>query len=338
MKPIDTKPPLACLQPTHRPTPAVVDSTVRHPGRLNAAARILMAAAMVMLLPWAGAAAAAGAPEPPAGNDPGGVSAASGWQITFGPGGHLYPVAIANPVRPRFGILQAWFNDSDIPDAGDERSIISLGGRLGFLRFSPADKPDRGFQLDVEAGFQGVFDHDQSLDNIGWDGFYGVLLSWSNGAGLAGQTGIKHDSSHVGDEYAERTGRTRINYTRGEYVLGLSLAGRTLWRIYGEGGYAYDRRNKQLQAPWRLEAGLEFQDPQRFWGGRFGWYAAADFTWYEESDWSTDVTIQAGLMVARKALFRKFRLGLEYRTGRSVLGEFFRSDETYLALGLWCDF
>jgi hypothetical protein len=265
------------------------------------------------------------------------ASTSSGWRLGFGPGGRLYPLYIANPIRPQMGIARAHFSESDIPDAGDDRYIIRLGANVGFLRYSPVDKPGSGFQLDVEAGFIGAFDIESSLDNIGWDGLYGVLLSWGNGEGFAAQTGIKHVSAHVGDEYAERTGRQRINYTRGEYVLGLSLAGQKYWRVYGEGGYAYDQRNEELQEPWRLEAGLEITDPYRFWGKRFGWYAAADFNWYEESDWSTDITVQTGLLVARERLSRTFRLGLEYRTGRSLLGEFFFRDETYISLGLWVD-
>ncbi len=292
---------------------------------------IILITALVMVL--AGPACRAEEPR----NEDRGASTASGWQLEFGPGGRLYPIYIANPIRPQMGIARAYFSESDIPNAGDERYIIRLGANVGFLRYSPADKPDSGFQLDVEAGFIGAFDIESSLDNIGWDGLYGVLLNWSNGEGLAVQTGIKHVSAHVGDEYAEETGRRRINYTRGEYVLGLSLAGEKFWRIYGEGGYAYDQRNAQLQDPWRLQAGLEFTDPQRFWDRRFGWYAAADLNWYEESDWSTDLTLQAGVIVAREKLFRTFRFGLEYRNGRSLLGEFFFQNETYVSLGLWCD-
>ena len=297
-------------------------------GRARRSAAMSIIAALTFIV----AAAAAQAEESQKEDDS--VSNASGWQ--FGPD-RLYPIYIADPVRPQMGIARAWFSESDIPMAGDERYIIRLGANVGFLRFSPNGNPDSGFQLDVEAGFNGMFDLDNSQDNIGWDGLYGFLLNWSNGRGFAVQTGIKHVSSHVGDEYAERTGRQRINYTRGEYVLGLSLAGLENWRIYTEGGYAYDQRNKVLQEPWRFQAGLEFQDPNRFWGKRFGWYAATDFKWYEESDWSTDLTAQIGFIVVREKLLRNFRLGVEYRNGRSLLGEFFFRDETYVSLGLWVD-
>ena len=333
---------------SNRPNPATGKRKRSSARRWPGPAVHRIAAAVVACLVFTAAAATAYPEDLP--KNSGGAADSSEWRLEFGPGGQLYPIYIANPIRPQMGIARAWFSDSDIPNAGDERYIIRLGANVGFLRYAPwlvypwfpedpapAGRPDSGFQLNVEAGYLGMFDLESSQDNIGWDGLYGVLLAWSNGEGLAAQTGIKHVSSHVGDEYAENTGRTRINYTRGEYVLGLSLAGEKFWRVYGEGGYAYDQRNEQLQEDWRLEAGLELTDPHRFWNNRFGWYAAADFNWYQESDWSTDITVQTGLLVAREKLFRTFRLGLEYRKGRSLMGEFFFRDETYISLGLWCD-
>jgi len=38
----------------------------------------------------------------------------------------------------------------------------------------------------------------------------------------------------MGAEYAENTGRIRINYTRGDVLIGASLAGFKYWHIYGE--------------------------------------------------------------------------------------------------------
>ena len=191
--------------------------------------------------------------------------------------------------------------------------------------------------MDVEAAFLGQFDADHSQDNIGWDGIWGLALTWADGAGLAAKLATQHDSSHVGDEYAERTGRERINYTRAEVVFGLSLAFFTQWRVYGEAGYAYDMRNVELQEPWRVEGGLEFEDAHRFWKGRLGYYAAIDVTAYEESDWHSDITLQAGLLLPVTGLVRTYRFGLEYRDGRSIIGEFFQDKETSWALGLWVD-
>lgn len=259
------------------------------------------------------------------------------WRAVFSPGSDLYPRYIANPRRPMISLSRLWIIDSSISQAGENRLMFRLGGRYGFFRFHPNNEPDRGFQFDLEGAFLGVFDIDNSLDNIGWDGLYGALFTWVNGKGLALKFGTKHDSSHVGDEYAERTGRQRINYTREEVLLGASLAELKYWRIYGETGYAYDMRNKVLQKPWRLEGGIEFEDSRRWWNGQAGYYAALDVTSYEESDWQADVTIQAGLVIPVRNLSRTYRFGLEYYNGRSLIGEFFLFDESYFSLGFWMD-
>jgi hypothetical protein len=259
------------------------------------------------------------------------------WRGVFSPGSLLYPPYIANPIRPMIAVNVVSVSDNDIFDSGDDRYIIRLGARVGFFRFHPAGDSSKGFQIDLEGAFLGVFDRDNSLDNIGWDGVYGALFTWSNGEGFGAKLAIQHDSSHVGDEYAERTGRQRINYTRQEYAFGLSLAGFQHWRIYGEAGWAFDIRNEELQEKWRVEGGLEFEDPDRFRNGKVGYYAAVDVMSYEESDWKAEVTVQAGLVIPVTDPNRTWRFGLEYRKGRSVIGEFFQSRESSIAFGLWLD-
>jgi hypothetical protein len=259
------------------------------------------------------------------------------WRGVISPALDLYPAYIANPRRPTMSIRRLAVSDSEIPEAGDTRYMLDLGGRWNFLGIYPAGQPDRGFQLGIEAAFLGQFDADHSLDNIGWDGVWGLLLVWANGQGFAAKLSAEHDSSHVGDEYAERTGRKRINYTRAEWVGGLSYTFLNYFRLYGEGGYAYDLRNEDLQEPWRFEGGLEFQDANRFWKSRLGYYAGIDVVAAEELDWQADITVQAGIVLAAKRLARTHRIGIEYRDGRSLIGEFFQAEESYWAFGLWVD-
>ena len=251
------------------------------------------------------------------------------WVGVINPGSDLYPRYIADPIQPGTSISRLRVTDSDISEAGDSRYMIRVGGHWGLLRIHPKDEPDQGFQLDLEAGFLGQFDIDYTLDNIGWDGLWGVLLTWGNGKGLAAKLATQHVSSHVGDEFAERTGRKRINYTRAELVFGMSLSFLKLWRLYGEAGYGYDLRNTELQEPWRVKGGLEYEDANRFWKGRAGYYAAIDVTTTEERDWQRDISIQAGLVLPVGGAVRTYRFGLEYRNGRSVIGEFFQNDETF---------
>lgn len=253
------------------------------------------------------------------------------------PGKHLYPAYIADPLYPRTAMNAPSYRDSEIPNAGDQRFIFRIGARLGLLRISPVDNWDEGIQLNLHSAFLGMFDRDHSLDNIGWDGLYGIDLSWRKSARLSFKLGINHDSSHVGDEFAERTGMRRINYTRQEYVLGVRFSGREHVRVYSEAGWAFDLRNEDLQKAWRIQTGIEFVDDDGLWNGQMGYYAAMDLTAFEESDWNPDVTVQSGLVVPVHRINRTFRMGLEYRDGRSLIGEFARYEETYWTLGLWID-
>jgi hypothetical protein len=259
------------------------------------------------------------------------------WRGTGFPPTDLYPRYIADPLEPSLSMQYLFVSDSDIPDTGDSRFLFNLGGRFGLIRFYPGEQADTGFQIDVQAAFIGMFDNDNSQDNIGWDGIYGVLLTWADGRGTAAKFGLRHDSSHRGDEYIERTGLTRINYTREEILLGFSRNLFSDWRIYGEGGYGIDLRNDDFQEPWRLQGGLEYEDNDRLWGGRMGWYAAADLTSYEENDWDLNVSVQAGLVAPIRNQTGRFRFGGAYYNGRSILGEFSQFDEEYFSVGIWVD-
>ncbi|MGB7919967.1 MAG: DUF1207 domain-containing protein [Desulfobacterales bacterium] len=259
------------------------------------------------------------------------------WRGIFAPGSDLYPRYIADPLQPTMAMQYLIIFDSDIPNTGDSRFLYNLGGRFGLVRLYPNNRTDAGFQIDVQAAFLGMFDIENQTDNIGWDGLYGLLLTWADGQGTAVKVAIQHDSSHIGDEYIESTGRTRINYTREEVVLGLSRKIISDLRVYGEGAYGYDLRNTEIQDPWRLQGGLEYKDDDRFMSGRLGWYAAVDMTFYEENDWDLNLSIQAGLVAPIRNLARTFRLGVGYYNGRSILGEFSQFDEEYFSFGLWVD-
>jgi hypothetical protein len=261
----------------------------------------------------------------------------SGWSLTLSPETELYPRSIADPRRPGLAVTYGHYIRSEIPDAGNSRLSIRMGGSYGLLRLHPSGEPGRGLQLDAAANFLGQFDLDHSLDNIGWDGLYGLFFTWADGGGWALKFGAHHDSSHVGDEYAERIGRRRVGYTREETVLGVSRAFSRHWRLYGEAGRAYHRSNKELMDLWRGQLGLEYESPRRLWNGRMGWYAAADCSFFQENDWRGNIALQLGLVIPQEDIGRRYRFGVEYYRGRSVIGEFFQNDEASISVGFWWD-
>jgi hypothetical protein len=263
-----------------------------------------------------------------------GRSACSGDLVLF-PAGDVYPPYIADPHRVGFGAQWLAFTRTDIADSGDDRVALRAGGRFGIVRLNPGGRADRGWQLSVEGGFNGQFDIDHSLDNIGWDGRYGLMLTTRQTENAAFRFAVLHDSSHVGDEYGERTGRRRIGYTRHELAAGLSWHPLPSWRTYVEGGRAYQLSNDELQEPGRIQAGVEYESGPGFWNGAAGWYAAADASAMEERRWRTDICVQTGLVW--RSGERTWRFGLEWYNGRPPIGEFFKNTEKYISLGLWID-
>jgi hypothetical protein len=221
------------------------------------------------------------------------------------------------------------------PDTGAQRVGLKLGSRFGLLRLHPEDDPQGGWQLDIEAGFLGQFDLDHSLDNLGWDGIYGFLASTRLGRGVSLQLGAKHVSSHVGDEYAERTGRRRLGYTREELAAGLAWNGERGALLYGEAGWRYRKKELLGEDRGRLQLGGELHRPVSGRRAGLGWYGAANLEANEERDWRLDTSLQVGLRVPSEN--RLWRIGVAVNDGRMPLGEFFRFDERTLSLGLWLE-
>ena len=294
------------------------------------------AAALVLLL----SGRPAPAEDPPAGATPGDdlgdpvIELRSGRTIVLFPADDVFPVYVADPHRPGNAITVHFYTHTEISDSSDVRTGLKAGGRFGILRVDPAVPGGRSWQLSIDAGLDAQFDSYHKLDGIGWDGNYGLTFTTASGGPWSLKLGILHCSSHVGDEYAERTGRRRIDYTREEAALGLGFRLSRSWRAYGEVGVAYKQITEE-QAPWRAEAGLEYDSRPKLFGGRFAWYLALDLAAWEERDWRLDVALQGGIKA--KMHGRTWRIGGEYSNGRPPLGEFFQDTEARFTLGLWVD-
>lgn len=274
---------------------------------------------------------AAGAPghdEPPAAGD------VQHW--VFFPDDDIDPQYIADALRPQSAVILAGYPSSEIPDSGDLRFLLRLGGRYSIARRHPAGLPDRGFQIDFEGGYFGQFDIDSSLDNIGWDGLFGLRFSYKGDGPWAFSLASRHDSGHVGDEYAEKTGRQRIDYTREEIAVGASWAPNASWRAYMEAGWAY--HVPESGEPYRVQVGVEHIGCEGLFKGDFPWYAALDTTIYKESDLRVRASAQLGLIFPTHRGTNRYRAALELVSGRSVLGEFSMHDESYIGLGWYFDF
>lgn len=256
-------------------------------------------------------------------------------EYRFVPETHLYPFYLADPYRSVFALQRMTALDSQIPQAGDQRWGLRLGGVFGLVRLHPAGDPERGWQLDFEGGVRGLFDVDNSTDNIGWDGVYSLQLAWKPDASVAWRFALHHNSAHIGDEYAERTGAERLDYTREEFRVGVAVGLDRRWTGYADVGRGHTLRNGEIQKPWRAQTGLQYTHPPALFGGALGAYGAVDVNAFEENDWDPAVSMQAGIYLP--APHQVWRAGVELYDGRSTLSEFFQRDERYVLLGLWLD-
>ena len=274
----------------------------------------------------------------PAAEDPhsaGNVKLDSGRSFKWLPQGDLYSGYVADPHRNGFGFRGMFLIDDSIEDAGDTRAVGKLGGRFGLVRMHPEGRPDLGWQVSFDGGFEGLFDVDSSLDNIGWDGTFGWYLNHTRESGWSIKFAWTHISSHLGDEYIESTGRLRIDYTRREWLFGASRKLGKSWRVYGEIAYGVNPGNDDLQEPGRWQAGFEYDRPRSLWGTKIGWYSALDLQAMEERSWRLEHAYQLGFTLP--AGKRTHRAGLEYYDGRALIAEFFQKTESYVAIGLWLD-
>ncbi len=258
----------------------------------------------------------------------------SGTTFKLFPSGDVYPVYVADPHRPTNAITEMFYDNVRIEDTDTPRSGLNAGGRFGILRIDSGKPGGRSWQVSISAGIDAVFDSQHKLDAIGWDGNYGLTVTTATGGPFGFKVGVLHQSSHIGDEYAARTGRERINYTREEVVVGMSWRVRPRLRAYGETGVQYIGRS-EAQEPWRYELGLEYESRPKLWGGRFAWYAAGDLSSMEERDWRLDNALQAGLVTRSDG--RTYRLGVGWTDGRPPLGEFSFYTEQWLTFGFWID-
>lgn len=251
----------------------------------------------------------------------------------------MFPVYIADPYRPAFSAQNVVLEEAPGAEISKHRFDLKIGGPLVMAEWSQGDarsaRQRRGYQFVIEAGFHGQFDVSNSQDNTGWDGIYGFYGLYRPAPTLAFRAGIHHISSHIGDELIERSGRTRINYTRQELRLGMAWQPGPRLSAYLDGGYGTDLRNDELQQPWRVQAGAQYESQTRWWHERIGWYAALDLSAFEEDSWRRNITVQGGVVLPVEA--RRLRIGLEYYDGRGQIGELNDLEERYLGLGVWLD-
>jgi Protein of unknown function (DUF1207) len=251
----------------------------------------------------------------------------SEWQAGLLPGGVLFKPLIADPRWPHFSA--AWQHYLDDRQFSNVASV-TFGESFAFYR-------DRiggaWWEVGLHAGVFSVFDIDaDSFDLINADYLVGVPLSLRY-EDFTAMFRVFHQSSHLGDEFLLRTRTNRINVSYESIDLKLSYeAFGDLVRLYAGGGYLFHQTPSNLD-PLSVQYGLELRSPWPARDSRWRPIAAVDVQQREENNWTADISARAGIEIEGVLLTRKLQILLEYFSGHSPNGQFYKDKVQYIGLG-----
>jgi hypothetical protein len=252
------------------------------------------------------------------------------WKVDLLPHGLIYHSYLAGGRESRFGSVIAW------QEGHGWVWDIALGGRVGLIRYGPADSVGpAGIQLDAEGAAFPRLDLENDRDLAAADFRFGVPLTFGNSQ-WAWKAAYYHLSSHLGDELIVRMpGISRINYVRDAMVVGTSFSAIPAIRLYAEAGYAFNTSGGSQ--PWEFQGGAEWMPLGLDWKGPVP-FLAVNGRIREEVGYGGNLIAQAGLAWRSHSGESLFRLGAHYFNGKSDQYEFFREFEEQIGFGLWYDY
>ncbi|HSJ23228.1 MAG TPA: DUF1207 domain-containing protein [Longimicrobiales bacterium] len=255
---------------------------------------------------------------------------------------------LADPMAPRIsvGLMRTTllatqgperdpFELADADGAADEYvAAVGVGAVLPLVQLAVWD--GGGAILTVEGRVFARFRIElPRRDDMGQDWYVGgaVEAGWPR---VAARLGVLHRSSHIGDEFADNTGASRIEFG-GEQLDGMvayDVPG--VARLYGGGAWVFrsyldwEPRLRALRVRDRalLQFGLD-REWQPWSDPRFHAFAGADYYSAERTGWHPAFAAAAGVGVRTT---RSLRLTVRAFDGMSHMGEFFLTPERYISL------
>ena len=259
-------------------------------------------------------------PIPPMPNDP--LASKDKWVGTVLPRGVLYQPYLADPRQARSSVK--------FSIAGSDGSNAKIENTFGLVRSIVRwQEGDEAYEIEFEAAAFSRFDTKEHWDLDATDYRFGFPFVYRSGD-LAYKFHLWHLTSHLGDEFIERTGRKRDSYHLNEAAFGVSWDPEESLRLYGEVGLAVYTGTATDSG--RVQLGLEWVDVRA--KGPWVPYAAMDLQSRNEIDWSVNRAIAAGFLVRVGENARALRFALEYYDGRDLQTQFLDQRERTLSLML----
>ncbi|MBA3754060.1 MAG: DUF1207 domain-containing protein [Nitrospira sp.] len=245
---------------------------------------------------------------------------------------------------PRGLLVDPFHADLRQPHFGAEYRRFSSGQEFAsafgesFAFYRNAGPFHGQWELGMQAGVFSVFDIDRSsIDLINADYNVGLLASYRADK-FSGFIRIRHQSSHLGDEFLLTNPQvTRINLSFEEVDLKVSYDLTTWLRIYGGVGTLI-RADPSSLGRHTTQGGAEFKSPWTLWGGKVRPIAYADFQANARTNWRVGQSIMAGLQFENATIGdRKLQVLAEYYSGPNPNGQLLTQTAEWIGMGvhLW---
>jgi hypothetical protein len=255
------------------------------------------------------------------------IGTGPGFAASQFPGDHLVKAPIVDPRSPHNHLKFYAFegDDSDELSNNEGQGNELLGSEVALTHnwgiYRAGDKGGRwSYQFNCQAGVFSQFQ--ESIDDfelVSSDFYVGIPLELQYDRHHRFRFNLYHLSSHLGDEFQERTGRERISFSQEVLRSTYFYYPNRGTRFYLGGEYAV-RMDPDVGEAVFL-AGVEHD----FWDK---WFAGVDLRSLERNDWSVASSARVGRYFGEGNMF----VGIEAFDGPLQVGQFFREERTYLGL------
>ncbi|MFQ5689015.1 MAG: DUF1207 domain-containing protein [Gemmatimonadota bacterium] len=236
------------------------------------------------------------------------------------PAGYPFRTPSASPLEPltRIAIVH-----TSRDTASRTVALPDLGDRLPFwIRRDPGGPWELAGAVVV--GVFSRFDLEGSQNEFIEAHYRAAFQLRARYRGLAARASLYHVSSHLGDEFLQRTGRRPISTSREGVELLLQAAPVAGLLVYGGPGYLL-RSTRDFERG-SARAGFEWTPSSQSVRFLVPYLTGEIFSW-DELDWDPIIALETGL-----GLGPHVRVGFEYGSGPSRAEQFFREHERVVGL------
>ncbi len=245
----------------------------------------------------------------------------------------LWKPPIANLREPQFyGIFHNIGGKSYIDTA--------IGAEFGLGRIGPVGRSDptkqlenEGIQLDVFGAVFTRFDPRRFLTAADYRA--GIPLTYKKGP-WSTKLSYEHTSTHIGDEYSQAYHVLQKPLVLDEVVYGLSRYFGDHLRLYGQIGYAFNTA-KETNANNRTRYDWGISYTNYYDTGPVGRpFAAYDMDIRSYQNYTPNNSFQVGWQWVNHG--RSVRLALQLYEGKSMFGQFYTKNESWIGFGGYYNF